>query len=173
VLLAFGLVRPYKQIPELIAEFGKVADPGFRLLVAGRPLDEQMRLRLQAAGAEDPRVVLRLERIPDAEVAELHLAADAAVLAYRDVFSSGALMLALSHGLPVIAPAGSTADELGGLPEVRLFAPGQLAAALAASAPAGAAARRSAVHGAERHGWGEVATKVLGGADSEPRAGGR
>jgi beta-1,4-mannosyltransferase len=162
VLLAFGQIRPYKRIPELIAEFGTLADPDFRLLVAGQPADERMRMELEEDASVDARVVLRLGRVPDAEVAELHLAADAAVLAYRDVFSSGALMLALSNGLPVIAPRNSTADELGAPPAVRLFSPGCLARALVESAPSDAAARASAMRSAERHGWGEMAAKVLG-----------
>jgi beta-1,4-mannosyltransferase len=162
LLLAFGLIRPYKQVVELIAAFRMIEDPRFYLLVAGRPLTEEMRREVELAAAEDARIVLRLERISDAEVAELHRAADVAVLAYRDVFSSGALMLALSHGLPVIAPDGSTATELAPPPAVRPFPPGGLFAALVESGPAGREARQCALRSAERYGWDEMAAKVLG-----------
>lgn len=162
VLLAFGLIRPYKGIVELITELTAIEDPALRLLVAGKPLNAEMRRQVEAAAAADPRVILRLERIPDTEVAELHEAADVAVLAYGDVFSSGALMLALSHGLPVVAPADSTAAELASPPAIRLFSPGRLAVALAESVPTDGAARGHALSSARRYGWDEMATKVLG-----------
>jgi glycosyltransferase involved in cell wall biosynthesis len=162
LLLAFGLVRPYKQLVELIAEVRRIEDPRVFLLIAGRPLTEEMRRQVESAAAADARIVLRLERIPDAEVAELHLAADLAVFAYSDVFSSGALMLALSHGLPVIAPDDSTATELAPAPAVRAFPPGGLFEALTESAAADRGARRCALLSAERHGWDAMAAKVLG-----------
>ncbi|HYH53962.1 MAG TPA: glycosyltransferase family 4 protein [Solirubrobacterales bacterium] len=166
VFLAFGLIRPYKMIVELIAEFRRLADPRFRLLIAGRPLSDDLRRQVEAAAAGDERVVLRLGRIADADVAEIHLAADVAVFAYRDVFSSGALMLALSHGLPVVAAEDSTASELGAPPAIRGFPAGGLGDALLASFPSGAAARERALGTAARYDWEAMATKVLGGGES-------
>ncbi len=162
LLLLFGLIRPYKMIPAAIAEFRRLPGDRFRLLVAGRPLNEQVQREVELAAAGDERIVLRLERIADAEVAELHLAADLAVLAYRDVFSSGALMLALSHGLPVLAAAGSTATELGAPPAVQAFSNGGLGAAMAASRPGEGLARQRALETAQRYGWDAMAAKVLG-----------
>lgn len=162
VIMAFGLIRPYKMIAELIAEFRTIEEPHFRLLIAGKPQTAEMRRQVEAAAAADPRVVVILKRISDAEVADLHQAADVAVLAYRDVFSSGALMLALSQGLPVVAPEASTAAELGAPPAIREFPPGGLADALVDSARDGQAAREHALHCAERYGWDAVAAKVLG-----------
>jgi beta-1,4-mannosyltransferase len=170
LLLAFGLVRPYKLIPAAIAEFRRIPDPRLRFLVAGRALDTQTRREVELAAHGDERVLLRLERIPDAEVAELHAAADLALLAYRDVFSSGALMLGLSQGLPVLAAADSTAAELGPPPALRTFAPGGLSAAIAASVPADDAARARALETAERYGWETMAAKVLG--SGSPLSGG-
>jgi glycosyltransferase involved in cell wall biosynthesis len=50
------------------------------------------------------RVVLRLERIPEQDLAGLLAAADAVVLPFRRVTTSGSAMLALSHGRPLIVP---------------------------------------------------------------------
>ena len=75
-------------------------------------------------------MLLDLREVPDAEVSALHACADAAVLAYRDVFSSGALLLALSFGLPVVAPDVGTAAELLVDGAGELFAPEGLTAAL-------------------------------------------
>jgi glycosyltransferase involved in cell wall biosynthesis len=55
--------------------------------------------------ADNRRITLRLERIPDDEVAALLAAADVVVLPYRRVTTSGTAMLALSHGRPLVVPA--------------------------------------------------------------------
>jgi beta-1,4-mannosyltransferase len=168
VILAFGFVRPYKRLPELIAAFGEVADPSFRLLIAGPPFNDSVKREVEAVASGDPRVVLRLERIPDTMVRALHEAADVGAFAYQDVFSSGALLLALSCGLPAIAPADSTATELGSPPAVQPYRPDGLAAALAASAGTTAADRESALATAERYGWDAMARLVLGEPASAP-----
>ena len=93
---------------------------------------------------------------------ELHHLADLAVLAYEEVFSSGALMLALSCGLPVLAPSGGTAEEIGESPAVRCYRQGTLAAALSGSAPATESDRQHATELAQRYGWDPSARGVLG-----------
>jgi glycosyltransferase involved in cell wall biosynthesis len=112
VFVAFGQVRPYKRLPQLVSAFSALPSPDVRLLIAGKPVVAEEADKLRAAAAQDPRVVLDLREIPDAEVADLLACADAAVLGYRDVFSSGALLLALSYGLPVVASGPGTATEI-------------------------------------------------------------
>jgi glycosyltransferase involved in cell wall biosynthesis len=102
-------------------------------------------------------VLFDLREVPDEEVAALHLCADAAVIAYRDVFSSGALLLALSFGLPVVAPDVGTAAELVGEGAGELFAPGALTVALESMSRADLGARASAAAAvARRYGWDGV-----------------
>jgi glycosyltransferase involved in cell wall biosynthesis len=50
------------------------------------------------------RVVVRFEYIPDEEVTHLLSASDVVVLPYRQITTSGSVMLALSHGRPLIVP---------------------------------------------------------------------
>ena len=57
-------------------------------------------------------------------------AADAFVLNYGEVFSSGALLLALAFGLPVIAPERGSATELAPPPATVPFREGALTEAL-------------------------------------------
>jgi beta-1,4-mannosyltransferase len=131
-------------------------------VVAGSPRDEGVREEVEAAAAGDPRVLLRLDFIADDEVADLHEAADVAVLGYREVFSSGALLLALSLGLPLIAPAEGSTAEIGGPPAIRPFAPGELAAALAAAQAEITAADRDAARAvADRYDWASIAERTL------------
>jgi beta-1,4-mannosyltransferase len=162
VVLAFGLVRRYKRLPELIAAVRSLPDPDLCLVVAGRAVPAQLEAAVRDAAADDPRIVLRLGHVPDAQVAELHAAADVAAIAYGDVFSSGALMLALSLGVPVVAPADSTADELARPPAVQAYHEGGLAAALARSrAVEPATARQAALEAAARYPWSAAAATIM------------
>ena len=87
------------------------SDPQDRLLICGKPLPKKLGRELEARAAADPRIVLRLERIPEGDLSGILRAADAVVLPFRDILTSGSAILALSHGRPVIAPA------MGCLPE--------------------------------------------------------
>lgn len=112
VLLFFGRVLPYKGVPELLEAFSAVSDSHARLVVAGECVDSELRQELLRGAAGDRRVILRLERIPDARVPLWFSAADWVVLPYRDVLNSGVLLLALTYRRPAIAPA------IGAIPEV-------------------------------------------------------
>jgi beta-1,4-mannosyltransferase len=161
VFLAFGQVRPYKRLPELVEAFSALPGADLRLVIAGRAVVAAEAERVRRAAAADPRVMLELRDIPDAEVTGLHRAADAGVLAYRDVFSSGALLLALSHGLPVVVPDEGTAREVAGDAASETFAPGELGAAMdrmRALDPKAASAAALAV--AERHDWSEAGART-------------
>jgi glycosyltransferase involved in cell wall biosynthesis len=131
VYLVFGQLRRYKRVPEVVAAFRASAGDDKRLVVAGAVLEDEVRAGIERARAGDPRVVLLLSAVPEAEVAGLHAAADAAVLHYEDVFSSGALLLALSFGLPVAGPRGTALTELCRDAAVVAYDPGGLAGALA------------------------------------------
>jgi beta-1,4-mannosyltransferase len=125
VFLAFGHVREYKDLELLLAAFKRMNDPRAVLLVAGPALDTATVKSLRNAAATDPRVQLLLEFVPDERVAEVFGAADAAVLARGDGGTSGALVLALSLGLPAVAADVPAYAEL--LAEGQagwLFAPG-------------------------------------------------
>ena len=163
VFLAFGQIRPYKRLPDLLSAFGALTGDDVRLLIVGKPVVADEARRLQEAAEADNRVLLDLREVPDAEVAGLHLSADAAVLAYRDVFSSGALLLALSLGLPVVAPDQGTAAEIAGREAGELFASGELTAALDRARAADRTARADgACAVAERYGWDRVGRETAG-----------
>ena len=121
VYLAFGIIRSYKRLSLVAEQFRTLEGADLRLLIAGTPSPTTEADVLHAHAGADPRIVVRAEYVPDALVSGLHLAADAAVIAYADVFSSGALLLALTHGCPVVAPAGGTAGELFRPPAVEFF----------------------------------------------------
>jgi glycosyltransferase involved in cell wall biosynthesis len=108
-----GSIRGYKGVGELVRAFRGLADlgPQARLLICGKPLPARIGHELEQDAATDPRIRLRLERIPEDDLSRVLRACDAVVLPFRDILTSGSAILALSHGRPVIAPA------LGCLPE--------------------------------------------------------
>jgi glycosyltransferase involved in cell wall biosynthesis len=160
--LVFGQVRRYKHVPDTVAAFRRLQGSDVALIVAGSAWDAAERAAVQAAAAHDPRVHLRLDFIPDEEVVELHEAADAAVLGYREVFSSGALLLALSLGLPVVVPHHGSALEVAGPPAVEPFEPGRLVAALEAVRTGDAAQRRAAARAAaDAASWDAIGRRMV------------
>lgn len=163
VYLAFGQVRPYKRLPAVIDAFCSLPDPSLRLLVAGRPVDEGEAKTLRWQASRDQRVILLLHHIPDAEVSVLHRAADAAVIAYEEVFSSGAMLLALSYGLPVIAPSRGISPNMSRPGGLETFEPGNLAEAMERAQHGDHDERgRAALEEARRFPWSASARTTLG-----------
>jgi glycosyltransferase involved in cell wall biosynthesis len=107
--LFFGKVAEYKGIDELLEAYaGLPAEASSHLTIAGQCDDPELRARLTAASD----VRLRIERIPDEEIAQLMSDADAVVLPFRRITTSGSAELALAHGRPLIIP------DLPGLAEL-------------------------------------------------------
>jgi glycosyltransferase involved in cell wall biosynthesis len=111
------------------------------------------------------RVVLRLEYIPDEEVAHLLDGVDVVVLPFRRVTTSGSAILALSHGRPLLVPTLAALADLprdavvrysGGVPA--------LTAALARLARADRETLAAMSHAARRHAatvtWPDIARQT-------------
>jgi glycosyltransferase involved in cell wall biosynthesis len=112
VYLFLGLIRPYKGLEELLPAFGRLADPGSLLLVAGQSRPRDYAASLAGAAGADGRVRWHPHFVPGDQVQVWMNAADVVVLPYRRVSTSGAALLALSFGKPVIAPALPAFEEL-------------------------------------------------------------
>lgn len=148
LFLTFGHLRGYKELHLLLEAFARTREtlPGAKLLVAGMALDETSARAVDRA-RRDGRLRSIVEFVPDERVAELHAAADVAVLPRGDGGTSGSLVLALSLGTPVIAAdrAGYrrlTGDGAAGW----LFTPGDPAALADALETAAGAARSDLEH---------------------------
>jgi glycosyltransferase involved in cell wall biosynthesis len=114
VFLFLGLIRPYKGLEELLPAFASLADPRVRLLVAGRSRPRHYARDLARMAAADARIHWHPHFVPDNQVQLWMNAADVVVLPYRRVTTSGAALLALSFGKPVVAPALPAFAELMG-----------------------------------------------------------
>ena len=124
VLLHFGLMRPYKNVPHLIRTFRAMPEPTRVLLVVGRPFDAAIEREVRDAADGASNVRLDLRWIPPEEVQIFFAASDLVVLPYRRILNSGAVVLALTFGRPVLVPdLGAMRDqqEAFGADWIRLY----------------------------------------------------
>jgi beta-1,4-mannosyltransferase len=113
VFLFFGGCRPYKNLEHLVRSHRALADDSL-LWIVGRfqssAYREEVRQAMSGAGGE--RVKLHDGFVPAADV-QLYLnACDVVVLPYKEILTSGAVMLATSFGRPVVAPRMGTLEEV-------------------------------------------------------------
>jgi glycosyltransferase involved in cell wall biosynthesis len=109
VILAFGLVRPYKGTDVLLEAFRRVR--GAELWIVGMPRMPMAPLRELADRA--PGTVRFVDRfVTDPEIPAFMRRADLVVLPYRNIEQSGVLYTALAFGRPLVL------SSVGGFPEV-------------------------------------------------------
>lgn len=111
--LVLGAIKPYKGLLELAHEFDLLTREfprKYSLLIAGEPSRHSETDALLDLAATHPSIHVLPERMSADRVGMLYSTADAALIPYRASLNSGALVLALSMGKPVIArqSAGST-----------------------------------------------------------------
>jgi glycosyltransferase involved in cell wall biosynthesis len=138
VHLVVGAIKPYKGLNELLDAWDSLAADGVprRLVVAGGPSDEAGIAETLERAALHPSVLLHARKIPAAEMQIFLRAADVAVMPYLRSLNSGALMLALTFGLPVVVPAAGGLAEIVDERFARVFeaeVPESLSAALHAA----------------------------------------
>lgn len=103
-LVTFGEARPYRGYLELVELFQKEAPEGATLKVVGADRGDAYADELRRAVEEADRVRWLDRRLPDALLeAEIRECAGV-ILMYRKVTNSGAALLALSLGRPVLVP---------------------------------------------------------------------
>ena len=120
VILAFGLIRPYKGTDVLLEAFARVE--GAELWIVGMPRMPMEPLRELAERA--PGRVRFIDRfVTDPEIPAFMRRADVVVLPYRNIEQSGVLYTALAFGRPLVL------SDVGGFPEVA--GPGRRAAGAA------------------------------------------
>ena len=140
VFLLMGQIRAYKGVPALVRAFESGFVGRARLLVAGSAADPALERELVELARDGAGTLLRLGRVPQQEVPVLHGAADVVVLPYSSgsTLNSGAAILALSLGRPVVVPDSAAMRDLA-----QLVGPGWVHTFAGTSADALATAERA------------------------------
>jgi glycosyltransferase involved in cell wall biosynthesis len=103
VLLAFGQIRSYKNVPAIVRAWqARPADA--QLLVAGKPSTRALDAEIRRAAAGSTDVHLLFGFVADDEVSAILSLADVVLAPYlcRSALNSGAAILALSLGRPAV-----------------------------------------------------------------------
>ena len=113
-LLVLGAVRRYKGMDRLLEAFDRAVrrEPRLVLIVAGKTDPSEELAEIEEALAAHPRVMANLNEILPEDLQYLYKASDAAVIPHRRVLNSGALLLAYTFGVPVVAPRVGCLAEL-------------------------------------------------------------
>jgi glycosyltransferase involved in cell wall biosynthesis len=107
LVLAQGILRPYKGIPFLLKAWRRVCDeePGAQLAVVGtgeREIVREIKDQVRSLAIQS-RVRLELRFVSVQELADFYDAADILVYPYREITTSGALLTGIVRGKAVIA----------------------------------------------------------------------
>jgi len=115
VFLFLGMIRPYKGILELIDIFAQLQGQDVQLVLAGKPLNAEITVQIQEKIANQPHIRFIPGFVPDAQIQVYMNACDAVIFPYRDILTSGSVILAMSFGKACIAPRmGCIGETLNG-----------------------------------------------------------
>ncbi len=129
--LFFGKVRFYKGVVELLEAFQSLPGP-HQLRVLGEVRPEGLKTECESIAARDSRVELEFRLFSDSELADALEACDVVVLPFRDVFTSGSLLMALTAGRCVVASRSGLIPEYVDSDSAFLFDPSESGALLRA-----------------------------------------
>jgi beta-1,4-mannosyltransferase len=104
VLLVFGRMYEYKNVPALLRAVRAAPEENWTVLVAGAPRSAAVARELRREAAGDPRVRFHLEFVDAADAQLFFRACDLVVQPYREILNSGTALLALSFDRPVLLP---------------------------------------------------------------------
>ena len=103
-LASVGVIRSYKKLPSLLRAFGDAPDADWSLSIAGSPSADVDVDELRHQASQDPRVLLTLRHLTEAEMVAEMTESCLVVLPYSRMKNSGAGIYALSLGRPILVP---------------------------------------------------------------------
>ena len=166
VAIFFGRIQPYKGLEDLIPVFKDSAGPEDQLVIVGPSNPPEYAEVLQKLSVDDSRIHLKPCFVEKEELEVMLGAADFSVLPFRQIFNSSSLVLALSVGLPVVAPRKGAIPEV--TPSEALFDAGhgsrdELGAALSQALHSTDLQKRGAMarkHMLKSHSWDIVGERL-------------
>ncbi|MEH1843267.1 MAG: glycosyltransferase family 4 protein [Nostoc sp.] len=114
VFLFLGSIRPYKGVFELIDTFNQLDSDKIQLVIAGRVHHDSQEITdiLRQKIANDERIKFFPGFVPTDEIQLYMNACDAVIFPYRDILTSGGVLLAMSFGKACIAPRKGCIGEV-------------------------------------------------------------
>jgi beta-1,4-mannosyltransferase len=113
-LLAFGYLRPYKGIEQLVAAFRATdTSSGLSLRIVGPAFPKSYGETVRRLCEGDDRISVAIGRQRDAQLIDEISKASTIVLPYKQVYNSGAALLALTLNRPILVTESETMRELG------------------------------------------------------------
>jgi beta-1,4-mannosyltransferase len=118
-----GRLQSYKGIEELVEAFRQLPGDHLQLIAAGHVASLSLRCWLDEKCAEDARILLVPQRIPEDQLQTCFAAADVAVFPFRGQLTSGSVIMAASFGCALVLPQAPSL--LAGIPRLGrvLFTP--------------------------------------------------
>ncbi|MAG31026.1 MAG: hypothetical protein CL908_09070 [Deltaproteobacteria bacterium] len=162
VILFFGQIQPYKGVDDLIGAFRRTSIDA-TLLVCGTPRTPDGGDRLRELARGDDRIRLDLRYIPDDETPRVFAAADRVALPFRQITTSGSVILALSFDRPVVIPSFQPLLEVCGPDAAEVYqGPDDLGPALERALAADAAHSEAAARAlCDDLGWEPIADATI------------
>ena len=114
-LLAFGLVRKYKNYEELIKmilHVNQKAEHSLNFRLVGYCSDDELKKSLSKLAEKSDSVEVELEFISEERLTSLIESCRAVIFNYREITNSGAAIRALSQGRPIVGPRIGALIEL-------------------------------------------------------------
>jgi len=112
-MVLFGVLKRYKGIEELIEAFRRFDDAEASLRIAGRPHDAKYAQELAGLVADDSRITFTPRLLSYEELIEQVRTSELVVLPYKEMYNSGAALLALTLKRPILVPDSLTMNDLG------------------------------------------------------------
>ncbi|WP_374113993.1 glycosyltransferase [Microbacterium jiangjiandongii] len=108
--LHFGRLEQYKGVPELLGAMH--ASRIEELRIVGAPTDQRVAQAVRDAAASDNRISYQFGFVPDEDLAVEISRSSLCVFPYRELHSSGAVLVALSLNRPILVPLTATTVAL-------------------------------------------------------------
>lgn len=109
-----GRVEPYKQVIELVEAFRSVGGACDRLLIGGRASSNDYAAQVTRAIDGDVRIQFLNTYLDEQDMASFLKAVDVMACPSKGILTSSSVPLAMSFGIPVVAPAeGCIPEETG------------------------------------------------------------
>lgn len=112
VFLFLGLIRPYKGVFELIESFQQLPKDGLELVIAGKTLNDELTEQVKQKIEGFDNIKFRPGFVPDDQIQVYMNASDAVIFPYKNVLTSGTVILAMSFGKACIAPRRGCIGEI-------------------------------------------------------------